>query len=477
MPNRTEYDAVVVGSGLNGLAAAITIARQRRSVLVVEANDTIGGGTRSEALTLPGFIHDTCSTVQALTSVSPFFRSIPLADYGVELVYPAAAVAHPLDDGGAAVLYRSTDATGATLGPDAAAYRRLYEPLVQHADELNADLLGPFPFPPRHPLLFARFGAAAWLPARRLAELMFRGEHARALFAGIAAHAMLPLESLTTAAYALALGVAAHASGWPIVKGGSRNLADALAAYLRSLEGEVVTGWRVKDIDELPAAKAYLFDVTPHQLVSIAGKRLPNSYLRALTNFRYGPGVFKVDFALSQPVPWKAEGCATAGTVHLGGTLGEVAAGEREVSAGRVAERPFTLVVQPTLFDPSRAPAGKHTLWAYCHVPNGSTCDMTENVIAQIERFAPGFRECVIAKHVIGPAAMEAHNANYIGGDINGGAQDIWQLYTRPVARRVPYSTPAKGIYICSSSTPPGGGVHGMCGFHAARAAIKACGL
>lgn len=473
----SDYDAVVVGSGPNGLAAAITIARQRRSVLVVEANDTIGGGTRSEELTLPGFVHDTCSTVQSMTSVSPFFRSIPLAELGVELVSPTAAVAHPFDDGTAAVLQRSTRATGETLGRDAAAYRRLFETLVQHAEELNVDLLGPLPFPPKHPLIFARFGAAAWLPAKSMAEIMFRGEHARGLFAGIAAHAMLPLESLSTAAYGLALGVSAHASGWPMVKGGSQNLANALVAYLCSLGGEIVTGRRVHDIGELPTARAYLFDLTPRQIVSIAGKRFPNGYLRALKGFRYGPGVFKVDFALAQPVPWKAEGCATAGTVHLGGTLEEVAAGERAVSGGRPFERPFTLVVQPTLFDPSRAPAGKHTLWAYCHVPNGSTCDMTERVIAQIERFAPGFRDCIIAAHVMPPAAMEEHNANYIGGDINGGAQDIWQLYTRPVARRVPYSTPAKGIYICSSSTPPGGGVHGMCGYHAACAAIRDCGL
>jgi phytoene dehydrogenase-like protein len=468
-----KYDAIVVGAGPNGLAAAITLARARRSVIVYEANETLGGGIRSAELTLPGFIHDVCSTVQALTVVSPFFRSLPLAKYGVELIYPDAALAHPLDDGTAAVLERSIDATCATLGRDAAAYRRLMEPLVNHADALNADLLGPFPFPPQHPLLFAQFALPAILPARALSELIFRDDHARGLFAGIAAHTMLPLENLSTAAYGMALAVAAHASGWPIVKGGSQNLANALAAHLRSLGGEIELNHRVERIDELPSARVYLFDVTPRQLLRIAGDRFPTGYRRALERFRYGPGVFKIDFALDGPIPWKAQECARAGTVHLGGTLAEIAASERAVWDGTPAEKPYMLVVQQTLFDPTRAPAGKHTVWSYCHVPNGSTFDMTERMIAQIERFAPGFRERILAKHVMPPAAMQAHNANYIGGDINGGSADLWQLYTRPVARRVPYSTPARDIYICSSSTPPGGGVHGMCGYHAARAALK----
>jgi len=471
MPN-PRYDAVVVGSGPNGLAAAITLARAGRSVLVYEANDTLGGGFRSAELTLPGFVHDICSTVQALTVVSPFFKSFLLAEHGVELIYPDAAVAHPLDDGTAAVLERSMDATCRTLGRDASAYRRLMEPLVNHADKLNADLLGPFPFPPRHPLVFAQFALPAILPARARSELIFHDEHARGLFAGIAAHTMLPLENLSTAAYGMALAVAAHASGWPIVKGGSQNLANALAAYLRSLGGEIELSHRVEKIDELPSARAYLFDVTPRQLLGIVGDRFPAGYRRALERFRYGPGVFKIDFALDDPIPWKAHECTRAGTVHLGGTLAEIAASERAVWKGTPSEKPYMLVVQQTPFDPTRAPAGKHTAWSYCHVPNGSPFDMTERMIAQIERFAPGFRDRILAKHVMPPAAMQAHDANYIGGDINGGAADLWQLYTRPVARIVPYSTPVKGVYVCSSSTPPGGGVHGMCGYHAARAVL-----
>ncbi len=473
MPANKKYDAVIVGSGPNGLAAAITIARAGHSVIVYEANELVGGGIRSEELTLPGFIHDTCSTVQALTVVSPFFLSMPLKEYGVELVYPDAALAHPLDDGAAAVLSRSIDATCETLGRDAAAYHRLFSPLVKYSAKLNADLLGPLPLPPKHPLVFARFALAAGFPASLLAKRLFRDEHTRGLFAGIAAHSMLPLESLASASYGLALAVSAHVSGWPLVKGGSQNLANAMAAYLRSLGGEIVVGQRVEKIDQLPAARAYLFDVTPRQLLCIAGDRLSSGYRGALKRFRYGPGVFKIDFALDGPVPWKAKMCSRAGTVHLGGTLAEIAASERAVQRGKPAEKPYMLVVQPTLFDPTRAPAGKHTLWAYCHVPNGSTFDMTERMSAQIERFAPGFRERIVAKHVMPPAAMQAHNANYIGGDINGGAADLWQLYARPTARINPYTTSAKDIFICSSSTPPGGGVHGMCGFYAARAALK----
>jgi phytoene dehydrogenase-like protein len=473
---KSQYDFIVIGSGPNGLAAAITLARAGRSVRIYEANETIGGGIRSAEVTLPGFTHDTCSTVQALTVVSPFFRSLPLAELGVEMVMPEAALAHPLDDGTAAVVERSIAATGETLGCDAGAYRRLVEPLVQNADALNADLLGPFPFPPRHPLVFSRFALPGLLSARTLADIAFKGKNARGLIAGLAAHTMLPLENLSTSAYGLALCVAAHVSGWPVVKGGSQNLANALAAYVRSLGAEIVTGHPVENVDELPAAQAYVFDVTPRQLLRIAGHRFPSGYYRALEKFRYGPGVFKIDFALDGPVPWKAQGCSRAGTVHLGGTLEEIAATERGVWNGQPSERPYMLVVQPTLFDPTRAPAGKHTLWTYCHVPNGSTYDMTSRMIAQIERFAPGFRDRIIAQHVMPPAEMQARNANYIGGDINGGAADLWQLYTRPTARLNPYTTPAADIFICSSSTPPGGGVHGMCGYHAARAVLKKFG-
>jgi phytoene dehydrogenase-like protein len=473
MSRQNDYDAIIVGSGPNGLAAAITLAREGRSVLVLEANDEIGGGLRSAGWTLPGVIHDTCSTVQALALVSPFFRTVPLSDFGVEMVTPPAALAHPLDDGTTVVLERSMDATCETLGPDASAYRRLIQPLVENADKLYGDLLGPLPLPPRHPLVFAQFALPALVPARALSALAFSGERARGLFVGIAAHSMLPLENLATAAFGLTLAVAAHVTGWPVVRGGSQNFAAGLAAYLRSLGGKIETGHRVENVDELPSARVYLFDVTPRQLLHIAGSRFPSRYRRALEKFRYGPGVFKIDFALDGPIPWKAQECMRAGTVHVGGTLAEIAASERSVWEGKPPEKPFMLVVQQTLFDMTRAPAGMHTVWSYCHVPNGSTFDMTERMISQIERFAPGFRDRILAKHVMPPAAMQEHDANYIGGDINGGVQDLWQLYSRPTLSLNPYKTPAKGIYICSSSTPPGGGVHGMCGYCAARAAIK----
>jgi phytoene dehydrogenase-like protein len=346
-------------------------------------------------------------------------------------------------------------------------------PLVARADDLLTDLLGPLPLPPRHPLALMRFGMNAWRSARGLAQGTFKGERARALFAGMAAHAMLPLENVATAAFGLVLGVTAHAVGWPLPRGGAQSITNALAAHLRSLGGEIVTGRRIAALDELPQHRLALFDVTPRQLLRIAGDRLPSGYRRSLERYRYGPGVFKVDWALNGPVPWTAQDCQRAATVHLGGTLAEIAASERAVWQGAISERPYVLVVQHSPFDGSRAPAGKATLWAYCHVPNGSTVDMTERIEQQIERFAPGFRQRILARSVMPPAALEEHNANYIGGDINGGVQDLAQLYTRPAARIVPYSTPNDRIFICSSSTPPGGGVHGMCGYFAARAALR----
>jgi phytoene dehydrogenase-like protein len=470
MTGMRAYDAVVVGAGPNGLAAAIVLARAGRSVLVREANETVGGSARSAELTLPGFVHDVCSAVHPLAAGSPFFRILPLAEHGLEWVSPPAPLAHPFDDGTAAVLERSVEATAVTLGADAGAYRRLMSPLAADWPLLETALLGP-PKLPRHPLALARFGLRALRPARRLAEGWFEGARARALFAGLAAHSFLPLEKVPSAAFGLVLGITGHAVGWPFPRGGAQRIADSLASYFRSLGGEIETGARVGSIDELPPARAVLCDVTPRQLVRLAGDRLPAGYRRKLERYAYGPAAYKVDWALDGPVPWRAKECARAGTVHLGGTLEEVAASERAAWRGEHAEKPFVLVAQPSLFDPTRAPAGKHTLWAYCHVPFGSTFDMTERIERQVERFAPGFRDRVLARSVMSPANLERHNANLVGGDINGGAQTIRQLLTRPTLRL--YSTPRKGLYMCSSSTPPGGGVHGMCGHAAARRALR----
>ena len=468
-----DHDAIVVGAGPNGLAAAITLARAGRSVRVIEAEATVGGGARSAELTLPGFVHDVCSAVHPLGVGSPFFRGLSLATHGLTWIHPDAPLAHPLDDGTAIVLERSVAATAAGLGRDAAAYRRWIGPLVADTNKVLVEFLGPLKAP-RHLLALARFGPLALLPASVLARLLFRGERAHALFAGLAAHAIQPLEHPATAAFGLILGMLGHAVGWPVPRGGSQRIADALTAHLRSLGGDVVTAHRVQAVDDLPAARAVLFDVTPRQLLAIAGPRFPASYRRKLAGYRYGAAAFKVDWALDGPIPWTASACARAGTVHLGGTLAEIAAGEATVGRGEHPERPFVLLAQPSLFDPTRAPPGRHTAWAYCHVPNGSRFEMTERIEAQIERFAPGFRDRILARSVMSPAALERYNPNYVGGDINGGVQDLRQLFTRPVARLVPYSTPARGVYLCSSSTPPGGGVHGMCGYSAARAVLRA---
>ncbi|HEU5101335.1 MAG TPA: NAD(P)/FAD-dependent oxidoreductase [Roseiflexaceae bacterium] len=470
--NTTQYDAIVVGAGPNGLAAAITLARAGRSVLVLEANATVGGGTRSAELTLPGFVHDICSAVHPLGVGSAFFQSLPLHQHGLEWIHPPAPLAHPFDDGTAAVLERSVGATGATLGGDASAYWRLMAPITRNWDKIAATTHAPLGLP-RHPIALARFGLPAIWPARWLAEAWFRGERARGLFAGLAAHSILPLERAPSAAAGLVLAALGHAFGWPIPRGGSQQIADALVSYLHSLGGEIVTGASVATLEQLPTARAILLDVTPRQLLAIAGDRLPPGYRHALGRYRYGPGVFKLDWALDGPIPWQAPECARAATVHLGATLAEIAVSERAPWQGQHAERPYVLLVQPSLFDDHRAPADKHTAWAYCHVPHGSDVDMTARIEAQIERFAPGFRDRVLARSALGPAAMQAHNANYIGGDINGGVQDFWQLYTRPTWSLNPYKTPAQGIYICSSSTPPGGGVHGLCGYFAARAALR----
>jgi phytoene dehydrogenase-like protein len=465
-------EAVVVGAGPNGLAAAIALAEAGREVTLIERAETVGGGVRSEELTLPGFVHDTCSTVHALALLSPFLRRLPLAGHGLELVHPEAPLAHPLDRGSAVILERSVEETASSLGSDARAYRRLFDPLVRNADSLVEELLGPLR-PPRHPLLLGRFGLSGIRSAVGLARSRFAGERARALLAGCSAHSMLSLRTPASAAFGLVLAVGAHAVGWPVAAGGSQRLSDALASHLRSLGGRIETGRPVESLAELPAAGTTLLDVTPRQLLEIAGPRLSRMYRRRLARYRYGPGVFKLDWALDAPIPWAAPEVARAGTVHLGGTLEEIAASEDSVWAGEHPERPFVLLVQASLFDPARAPAGSHTAWAYCHVPSGSDRDMTAAVEAQVERFAPGFTERILERSVMGPAEVERRNPNYVGGDINGGVQDLRQLFTRPVARAVPYSTPVPGLFICSSSTPPGGGVHGMCGYWAARSALR----
>ena len=470
----SEFDAIVVGAGPNGLAAALTLAQAGKKVLVLEAKETIGGGSRTAELTLPGFYHDPCSAIHPLGVASPFFRQLPLADYGVEWIYPPVALAHPFDDGSAAILERSIEGSAASMGKDGRAYSRLMTPLVNSWEGILEDILGPLPFPPRHPIALTRFGLHALRSARGLAESQFHGERARAIFAGMAGHGMLPLETPITASMGLVLGLLAHAVGWPIPRGGSQVIVDALAAQLRSQDGEIRTNWDVTSLDELPASRVVMLDVTPRQVLQITGERLPSGYRQKLSAYRYGPGVFKVDYALAEPIPWKAAECTRAGTVHLGGTLDEISAGEQAVWRGEHPQKPLVLLAQQSLFDESRAPQGRHTAWAYCHVPNGSNVDMTECISDQIERFAPGFRDVILATSTRSATQMQMYNPNYIGGDINGGIQDWRQLFTRPVARWVPYATPLEGVYICSSSTPPGGGVHGMCGMHAAQAALKA---
>jgi phytoene dehydrogenase-like protein len=462
------YDAVVVGGGPNGLSAAVELARNGCSVAVIEAESTVGGGARSAETNLPGFVHDLGSAIHPFGYASPYFRSLPLEDHGLEWIHPPAALAHPFDDGKAAMLERSTEATGATLGPDAEAYRKAMDPLVADARTIVATLTGSPGFPP-HLFALAAAGLRSMRSARRVATGAFEGEKAKGLFAGNAAHSFLPLEKRPSALFGYVLGALGHAFGWPMPRGGSQKIVDALASYLRSLGGEIFTGVRVRLVDEVPRTRTVLFDVTPRQLLPIAGDHFTERYRRALRRYRYGPGVFKVDFALDGPIPWRAEECLRAGTVHLGGTLEEISAGEAAVARGEHPERPFILLAQQSLFDGTRAPEGKHTVWAYCHVPNGSTFDMTGRIEAQIERFAPGFGERILAKRTAGTTELERWNPNLVGGDINGGYMDLRQLFTRPMPRPNPYSTPARGLYICSSSTPPGGGVHGMSGYLAAR--------
>lgn len=464
-----QADAVVVGAGPNGLAAAIAIAQTGRSVVVFEAAPTIGGGCRSAELTQPGFVHDICSAVHPFAVGSPFFRSLPLASHGLEWIESPATLAHPFDDGTAACVYRSVDRTADGMSADGPRYRALFGRLVDDWPRIQDAVLGPLRWP-RHPLALARFGMRALGAAEPAARRLFGLEPTRALFAGIAAHGMLPLDMSPTAGVGLSLNLMAHVAGWPIPRGGAQSLADALAAHLRSLGGRIVTGTPIRSIDDLPQAKAVLCDLSPGPLLRVAGHRFPPRFRRALERYRYGMGCFKVDWALAGPIPWRSPACAGAATVHLGGSLVEIAASERDAWTGRHAERPFVLLSQPTLFDDSRAPAGRHVAWTYCHVPRGSAVDMLPRIEQQIERFAPGFRERVLARSVMRPADLERYNANYVGGDIGAGAVDLRQLFTRPTWRT--YGTPVRGLYICSAATPPGVGVHGMCGYFAARRAL-----
>lgn len=468
---KTDYDAIVIGSGPNGLAAAIALQQAGLSVLIIEGKDTIGGGLRSAELTLPGFTHDICSAIHPMALASPFLKTLPLHRHGLEYIQPTLAAAHPFDDGTAAILSSSLEETAAWLGTDAGSYRKLIEPIVNDWPQLAGDLLAPLHFP-QHPLLMARFGLKGITSALQLSK-KFSGKGAKGLWAGMAAHSIQPLSNLTTSAVGLVLMAAGHLGGWPIPKGGSQQIAHALAAYFISIGGKIETGFFVKSLKQLPSSKTVLFDITPRQLLQIAGHRFSSLYQWQLKKYRYGMGVFKIDFALDGPIPFRAQDCKKAGTIHLGNTLEEIAASEQETSNGHHPEKPFVLLAQQSLFDATRAPEGKHTAWAYCHVPNGSTINRTEVIEKQIERFAPGFRERILAKHSFNTAEIEAYNPNYIGGDINGGILDIGQLFTRPALRFSPYRTSAKGLYICSSSTPPGGGVHGMCGYHAARRALK----
>lgn len=467
------YDGVVIGSGPNGLAAAIVLAQKGYSVKVFEAKDDIGGGTRTKELTLPGFHHDVCSAIHPMAAASPFLQALPLEQFGLQWIHPPYPLAHPLDEEPAVVLYNSLDKTTEGLGRDGDAYRNVFEPVVHNWETLAPQLLGPFKLIPDTPLLLARFGLKALQPAERLANAKFTTARTKALFAGLAAHSIMPLDAMATSAVGMVLGSVGHVHGWPFPKGGSQALSRAMADYLQSLGGEIQTGSPVKALEDIPDARAVFFNTTPAQILKIASEKLRGSYAKKLQRYRYGAGVFKLDLALDGPIPWKDPACYKAGTVHLGGTLEEIVESEACLKKDTHPEKPYVLVAQQSLFDDSRAPEGKHTCWAYCHVPNGSTQDMTESILNQIERFAPGFRDLIIGSHSYNTRSLENYNANYIGGDINGGKQDIRQLFRRPAGLFDPYHIPGSNLYISSASVPPGGGVHGMGGYQAAQSALE----
>lgn len=469
--NKKDFDAVVVGSGPNGLAAAITLQQAGLCVLILEGKSTIGGGLRTAELTLPGFHHDICSAIHPLAVGSPFFEKLPLKEFGLEFVNPVLPAAHPFDGGTAAILSTSLKETAQLLGNDQHTYTRLIGTVVNQWPLIVKNVLGPLDFP-KHPIALAQFGVKALQSAKSISK-KFSTKEAKGLWGGMTAHSIQPLTNISSAAIGIVLMAAAHLRGWPIPKGGSQTIANALASYFISLGGKIEANVYINSLDQLPSSRTVLFDITPKQLLKIAGHRFSALYKWQLNKYRYGMGVFKIDWALDAPIPFTAKDCRKAGTVHLGNSFEEISIAEQDIWNGKHPEKPFVLLAQPSLFDDTRAPDGKHTAWAYCHVPHGSTTDMTEAIEKQVERFAPGFRERIIAKHTMNTSQIESYNPNYIGGDINGGVIDLGQLFTRPALRRSPYRTSAKGIYICSSSTPPGGGVHGMCGYHAARRALK----
>jgi len=467
----TEYDAVVVGSGPNGLSAAIVLQEAGLSVLLIEGKETIGGGLRSAELTLPGYIHDICSAIHPLAAGSPLFNKLPLHKHGLKYAYPSVAAAHPFDDGTAVVLKGTVEQTASGLGEDGSAYSALLAPLVKSWPGIAENVLGPLHFP-KHPLDLAAFGLNALKSASSLAE-RFKTKEGKGLWAGMAAHAIQPLSNLATSAFGLVLLATGHLQGWPAPVGGSVKIANALASHFLSLGGKIQTSLYVRSMKDIPSARAILFDLTPKQILEIAGEKFSPLYKWQLRRFRYGMGVFKIDWALDGPIPFTAPEARMAGTLHLGNTFEEISEKELLTSRGQIVDKPFVLLAQQSVFDKSRAPEGKHTAWAYCHVPNGSTVDMTGAIENQVERFAPGFKDLILAKNTMNTMEIELYNPNYIGGDINGGVIDLGQLFTRPVLRFSPYRTSAKGIYICSSSTPPGGGVHGMCGYYAAKQALN----
>ena len=472
MQMKTKYDAVVVGSGPNGFAAAITMQRAGLSVLMIEGKDTLGGGMRSAELTLPGFIHDVCSAVYPLGEDSPVFKPLHLPQFGLEYLQPEYAVAHPFDDGSAVAIQSSIEITATESGKDAGNYKRIFSPLVNEWPSIRSAFVAPL-----HISNFtetkARFAYYAMSSGRNFAKSQFTTNAAQSLFAGMAAHSMLPLNKATTSAIGLVLNTVAHINNWPIPKGGAQQITLALSNCFKSLGGEIQTGNMITSLQQLPSSRVVLLDVTPAQLLSIAGKQFSEFYKWQLRRYQYGEGVFKIDWALSQPAPFINDKCRKAPTIHIGGNFEEIYESEQMISKNTVSDKPFVLFVQPGVIDSSRAPEGKQTAWAYCHVPNGSKRDMSEVIEKQVERFAPGFKDCILARHVMNTADMQLYNSNYVGGDINGGAATIDQIFTRPALRLSPYRTSAKGIYVCSSSTPPGGGVHGICGYYAARRALK----